>query len=361
MKHEGYNQTTGNPAYSYQYNGKELQKETGWSDYGARMYMSDIARWGVIDPLAEKMRRYSPYTYAYNNPIRFIDPDGRKPVSQGEEFQLRVPEGGMAMYFANGGKGDRASLINYTGNQDHMGEMFDMMEAACGGGSGGSSASAEDNIDSFVRNGVSYEVAVKISQNGAISFDDFAGSGNYFKGIDFSRYGNINDEEPVKFFGKNDDPVFHKKYDRMYKRYKNTKGDGVFRVYGHGNLNMIWNEDTKIFNAEDFDKAMIAKNKNWANVDKYKHPILILYSCLSATDAGKDGSIAKQISKAHPRLMVVAFRGFVMYDSSITGIKNVSRSQKNIDDNGLIVFYRNGQALHGYYYKDFLKKYPNFN
>ncbi|WP_051884775.1 DUF6443 domain-containing protein [Chryseobacterium luteum] len=59
--------------YSYKYNGKELQ-ETGMYDYGARFYMPDIGRWGVIDPRSQYT--HEAYSYVWNNPITFTDPTG---------------------------------------------------------------------------------------------------------------------------------------------------------------------------------------------------------------------------------------------------------------------------------------------
>ena len=67
-----------NGANKVQYNGKEWNDDfgLGWNDYGARFYDPAMARWGTIDPMAEKYVRQSSYNYVGNNPIKRIDPNG---------------------------------------------------------------------------------------------------------------------------------------------------------------------------------------------------------------------------------------------------------------------------------------------
>ncbi|MBY0426109.1 MAG: RHS repeat-associated core domain-containing protein, partial [Cytophagales bacterium] len=64
----------------YGFNGHENDNETGWQDYGMRIYDPKLARFFRVDPITKQYPWYSPYLFAGNMPIHCVDLDGLEPV-----------------------------------------------------------------------------------------------------------------------------------------------------------------------------------------------------------------------------------------------------------------------------------------
>lgn len=77
--------TASSSNYRYGFNGKEMDKNItneGY-DFGARIYDGRVGRWLSKDPLQKKYPDLSPYNFCANNPIIFVDPNGKEIILSG--------------------------------------------------------------------------------------------------------------------------------------------------------------------------------------------------------------------------------------------------------------------------------------
>ncbi|GAB4376921.1 MAG: hypothetical protein Kow0075_04660 [Salibacteraceae bacterium] len=82
------------PSYRFGFNGMERDDEVKGSgnsyDFGARIYDTRVGRWLSRDPLANKTADWSPYRFAFDNPIKYADGDGQFEVDP--TFALKYPK-----------------------------------------------------------------------------------------------------------------------------------------------------------------------------------------------------------------------------------------------------------------------------
>ena len=92
----------------YLFNAKEFDEETGMYYYGARYYEPRLSLWMSTDPLQEKYPNINTYCYTINNPIIFIDPDGKdwfKYQAKNEKTATwHYHKGSSAIYIGTDGK-----------------------------------------------------------------------------------------------------------------------------------------------------------------------------------------------------------------------------------------------------------------
>jgi RHS repeat-associated protein len=90
----------------YKYCGKERDEETGLYYYGMRYYAAWLCRFVSVDPLQFKYPHYTPYQYAGNKPISFIDLDGEEEKNTNKQYYTREGENNITWEYSINEKGE---------------------------------------------------------------------------------------------------------------------------------------------------------------------------------------------------------------------------------------------------------------
>ncbi len=153
----------------YLYNGKELDTDFGLNVYfyGARVYDAAVGRFTGVDPLAADFAAWSPYSYSFNNPIRFTDPTGMAPEDiiityradkNSSSISVRYGEDGKLYNTSDGQEysGDNEFILGVKNTLDNLQQLDDRVNSVVDDLVTGSEKHSINNFD-FLMDGTEYQ------------------------------------------------------------------------------------------------------------------------------------------------------------------------------------------------------------